>query len=560
MPASGSGPRVSRPELVLLAALAVWAAFPIVLLLVHASQTHTTFTGADGLIGANGVLGADQLQYLAWARDAGTHGLASDLFTLEPNGHVYLEPLFTITGALWRAGLSLPLAYLLFKPLAVIALLFAAVAWARRAFTDELGARAAAVVLALFLYTPLTALFSWFKLGAGSFRFELYLLGSELLAANKLWGYVPSALALALVPVALLGVERALDPQIGVARGLGAPYGARRPLSPFLGTGRGPRGASRWPGRRWLVVATLAALVASWLHPWQGITLIVIFVGLALWRRLQGALPLAVPAIGAALPLAYYYLLSHTDAAWKLASNLEVISRLPALVLLAGFGPLVLIAAFGVRRPEGIVFEQLLLLWIGGCFVTYFVNGAFAPHALQGLSFPFAVLAVRGWQRLRLPALAGVAAVVLVTIPGLAYDARKMIKVTRSSIVQYYLPSSDERALRWVDGSAPSGGVLAPTPFAAVVPSQTGRAVFVGHGYWSRDYPSRSRQADILFAGHMRTSLARSFVRSTNATLLVADCRHDADLSRKLGPLLASVRHFGCATVYVLAPGRSASR
>ncbi|HXO09501.1 MAG TPA: hypothetical protein VN880_15785, partial [Solirubrobacteraceae bacterium] len=106
---------MSRPELVLLAALAVWAAFPIVLLLVHASQTHTTFTGADGLIGANGVLGADQLQYLAWARDAGTHGLASDLFTLEPNGHVYLEPLFTITGALWRAGLSLPLAYLLFK-------------------------------------------------------------------------------------------------------------------------------------------------------------------------------------------------------------------------------------------------------------------------------------------------------------------------------------------------------------------------------------------------------------------------------------------------------------
>jgi hypothetical protein len=555
-----SGPRASRAEIGLLAALAVWAAFPIVLLLVHASQTHSTITGADGLIGANGVLGADQLQYLAWARDAGTHGLASDLFTFEPNGHVYLEPLFTITGALWRIGLSMQLAYLVWKPLAVVALLVAAVAWARRAFGDQVAARAAAVVLALFLYTPLTALFSWFKLGGGSFRFELYLLGSELLAANKLWGYVPSALALALVPTALLAVERAVDPQGGGPRALNAPYGSRRPLSPFLGTGRARSAASRWPGRSWLVVSALASLFASWLHPWQGITLIVIYVGLALWRRLAGALALAVPALGAALPLAYYYALSHTDPAWKLASSLEVISRLPALALLAGFGPLALIAAVGLRRPDAVVFEQLVLLWIVGCFVTYFVNDAFAPHALQGLSFPFAVLAVRGWQRLRLPAALGAAAIALMTVPGLAYDARKIIRVARSSTVQYYLPSSDEHALRWVNHSAPPGGILAPTPFAAVVPSQTGRAVWVGHGYWSRDYSTRSREADILFEGHMRADVARSFVRSTNAALLVSDCKHDADLSRKLRPLIASVHRFGCATVYVVTPPRSTSR
>ena len=36
-------------------------------------------------------------------------------------------------------------------------------------------------------------------------------------------------------------------------------------------------------------------------------------------------------------------------------------------------------------------------------------------------------------------------AIVLVTIPGLAYDARKMVKVTRSATVQYYLTSSDEQ-------------------------------------------------------------------------------------------------------------------
>lgn len=555
MSESESGPRASGAEIVLLAALAGWALFPLVLLLVHASQTHTTFTGADGLIGADGVLGADQLQYLAWARDAGSHGLASDLFTFAPSGHVYLEPLFTITGALWRLGLSLQLAYLIWKPLAILALFVAAVLWARRFFGARLGSRAAVVVLSLFLFTPIAALYSWAQLGKGSIGFQMYLLADELLASNKLWGYVPSAFGLAMVPVALLAIERALEP--GSTRSsVGEPGGV---LSRSRTRGFGSRAARR-TRRRALIVAPMAALFAAWLHPWQGITLILIFAALAVWRRLDGLAALSLTALGAALPLAYYYVLGHTDPAWKLAATYEVIPRLSAIVLLLGFGPLALIAIFGLRRPDGIVIEQALLLWIAGCFVTYFINDAFAPHALQGLSFPFAVLAVRGWQRLRLPALLGVVAIALVTVPGLAYDARKIIRVARSKTVQYYLPGSDEQALKWIASDAPPGGVLAPTPFAIVIPAQTGRHVWDGHGYWSSDYFGRARQVDALFGGRMRPAArARRFVLSTGATILISDCGHHADLTKALRPLLASVHQFGCARVYVLDPGRSAS-
>jgi hypothetical protein len=549
------GPRASRTEVVLLVALVIWGLFPVVLLLAHAAHLHARFTGADGLIGADGVLGADQLQYLAWARDAGHHFLASDLFSLEPSGHVYLEPLFTITGGLSRLGLSLPLAYLVWKPIAAVVLLLAAVAWARRFFGDQLGARFAAVTLAVFLYAPLTALFSWTGLGSGSFRFSLYLLGYELLGANKLWGYVPSALGLALVPVALLAVERALDPYLGtdpVRRASG-------PASPGVSRASPPRVGE--VQRRPLIVAALAAALASCLHPWQGVTLVVIFAGLAVWRRFRHAVALAVPAIGAALPLGYYYWLSHSDPAWRLAAKYEVISRLPPLVLLAGFGPLALIAVLGLRRPGEVVIEQALLLWIAACFVTYFANDAFAPHALQGLSFPFAVLAVRGGQRLRVPAAVGAVVVALLTIPGLAYDARKFVRTARSSqIVQYYLPRADARALDWVAAHAPAGGMLAPTPFAVVVPSQTGRAVWVGHGYWSRDYPARAKLVDALFRGRMRPAPARAFVRQTGAVLLIADCKQHGNLARLLKPLIASELHFGCARVYLLRRGRSASR
>jgi hypothetical protein len=534
-----SVPRLTAIEKALLAALAAWGLFPLVLLLVHAGDAHARFTGANGLIGADGVLGADQLQYLAWARDAGAHGLASDLFSLAPSGHVYLQPVFTIVGALHRAGLSLALAYLLFTPVAIVAMLAGAVAWARRFFGDQAVPRAAAVALSLFLYTPLAALFSWASLGSGSFRFSLYLLGYEVLAANKLWGYVPSALALALVPVALLAIERALS---GEARAGGAWAGALRPA----------------------IVAALAALVACWMHPWQGITLIVIFAGLAVLRRGRGWPVLLVAAAGAALPLGYYWLLSHSDPAWRLASHYEVIPRLPPLVLLAGLGPLAAIAAVGLRRPRGEVIEQALLLWVAGCLVTYFANDAFAPHALQGLSLPLAVLAVRGGQRLRLPRPVGLLVIGVLTIPGLAYDARKFVNTARNEkLVQYYLPRDDARALDWVSAHAPPGGILAPTPFALDIPAQTGRAVWVGHGYWSRDYVARARRANRLFTGHLRPAAARAFVSSTGASLLVADCRHHGNLAAPLRPLIAAEHRFGCARVYVLRSAqrpRSASR
>ncbi|MGH2914181.1 MAG: hypothetical protein ACRDMX_04250 [Solirubrobacteraceae bacterium] len=522
-----TGPRWSGVELALLVALGAWATFPLVLLLARASTLHATFTGADGLIGADGVLGADQLQYLAWIRDAGAHGgLASDLFTLGPSGHVYLEPLFAISGALWRLGASIQLAYLVWKPVAVVALVAAAGAWARRAFGDRVGARGASIALALFLCTPLAALFSWFKLAGPPFGFQLYLLGDELLAADKLWGYVPSAIGLALVPVALLAVERALT-------------GGRRPTAAEI---------APVP----LALAAVASLLASWLHPWQGITLVLIYIGLALARRMRGAVALTLAAVAAALPLAYYYLLAHEAPAWKIASHYEMIPRLPALALIAGLGPLALIAAFGLRRPRGVVFEQTLVLWPLCCLVTYFINDSFAPHGLQGLSVPLSVLMVRGGQRLRLWPVLGVAAVCLMTIPGLVFDARKMARTAAGSHVQYYLTRSDEQALRWVSTSAPPGGVLAPTPFAATVPGQTGRAVWIGHGYWSLDYPTRAREVDRVFDGRTRGAGARALVRATGASILVADCDHPHDLSATLAPLLAGVHSFGCARVYVL--------
>jgi hypothetical protein len=325
-----------------------------------------------------------------------------------------------------------------------------------------------------------------------------------------------------MMPVALLASERSLRP-------------------PAIGRVRAQ-----------VVLAGVAALLASLLHPWQGVTLLLILAGVAAWERLRGWRLLLVPAAGAALPLAYYFVISHSDSAWRLAARNEVLSHFPVLALLAGLGPLLLVAGAGLRRPGAAVNERMLLLWIAAIFVTYFLIDSFPPHALESLSFPLAVLLVRGWRRLALPAIIGAAAIALVTLPGLAFDARKFVKVSRATLPQYYLTASEAHALDWVADGAPGGGVLAPTPFAITVPGQTGRDVWVGHPYWSADYFARAREVDSFFGGRLRPAQARHFVLSSGAALLVSDCAHHADLVRALGKLLASVRRFGCATVYVL--------
>jgi hypothetical protein len=519
---SGSaGARSRYGEAVLLAVLALWALVPVVLMAIHAAETGDRLTGADG------VIGADQMQYLAWVRDAGSHGLASDLFQLTPTAHVFAQPMFLISSALWRIGVPLQLAYWLWKPVAIAVLFIGAAWWTRRLFSRSPAAGLAALALTLFFYTPLAALAAWGHLGSSSGRVQLGVVAGEMFPAGELWGYLPSAISVGLMPVVLLTTERALD-----------------------------------DGRfRSALVPGLAALAASWLHPWQGVVLLLILAGLAVWQRGRGWRSLSIPMIAALLPLAYYLGLSIQDAAWKLASANELVPGPPVGVLVIGVVPALLLAAVGLRRPGPDVIERALILWIPACLVTYVLVHAYRTHALESLSLPLAVLAVRGWRRIGAwlapaagwMAVVGVTVLALVTVPGMAYAVRTFRDVARSPVQDYYLTPSEARALAWVSRHADAGGVLAPTLLATVIPSQTGRRVWVGHQFWSIDYGVRSPYADALFDGRLTPATARELVRLSGAKLLVSSCEADANLGPMLGTLISSIHRFGCSTVYEVA-------
>jgi len=508
--------RLSRWDWGLVALLAAWTFAPLALLL------------ADGrpLTGADGVIGADQLQYLAWIRDAADHGLAANLFDLRESPHDFAHPMFTASGGLVALGASVQLAYLLWKPVALAVALAGALAWARRLLPGRPRAQAAAVALGLLSFSPIAAAALWAGAGSASERADLLSTSAELFTAASLWGYLPTVVAIGLMPLTVLAVERGLR-------------------------GAGERDAPI--GWRWLALAAGLGALASWLHPWQGVALALVLAGLAVFPgQARRRAALALPAAGLLAPLAYYWLLARYDVAWDLSSRVNEIGRPPLWIVAAALVPLAIPAVYGLRRPGEDLVERALVLWIAASLASYAFLPPFPPHALGGLALPLGVLAVRGWERLRAPAWVAAIAVAAMVAPGAAYVARELDRAADSPVQQLWLAEDEADALRDVRERAPAGGVLAPFPLAAAVPSQTGRPVWMGHLSWTPRFYERAREAEALFAGEMGAALARAFVRDTGARVVVSDCRGGPDLRTVLGPMVAAVRRHGCATVYVL--------
>src|SRR6185437_2218108 len=82
--------------------------------------------------GTDGVYIVDQMQYLAWIRDASHHVLSSNLFVLRATPHDYFQPAVVISGAITALGVAPWLSLLLWKPVAVIAGFWPARSYTRR--------------------------------------------------------------------------------------------------------------------------------------------------------------------------------------------------------------------------------------------------------------------------------------------------------------------------------------------------------------------------------------------------------------------------------------------
>ena len=516
--------RLSFGEGALLALLAAWSLIPLAAGIVHLVAHGGVLAGPDG-VGAT-----DHYQYLAWIREAGEHVLISNRFDLASEPRVYLQPMWVASGLLWTLGLPVQAAFLAWKPICVVALFGGCLAYVRRTVTGR-AAQLAALALALLYFPPTTALLGRTGLGSELEDNLGYLFTFQLTPATYLWGYVQTAIAVGLMPLFVLAVERLLDP----AR--------RRP-------GRG--------ARFYALSAAAAGLIVSWVHPWQGLVLVAVGGGLALWGRLRrDQLPLALPLAATALPLAYFAVLGRTDTAWKegAAEVADASHQWGWLVLaLAPLALLALAGALRTRRPLD-VGDRMLLLWPLATLAVYgLLDRTFFFNTLSGLSIPLAVLAVRGAQRLRGPLAApvAVAAVAAAVAPGAA-DIAWFLRdsIDRDGIPRYLEPGEAD-ALEFLDDSPRTGGVLARVYLGQAVPGHAGRRTYVGHPSWTPDYHERIEATEDLFAGRLPSAEARALVRRTGAVFVLEDCEQPRRLGTLLAPLALRTHRFGCATVYEL--------
>ncbi len=530
-----------REHALLFGALSALTFTPLVVIALYVARHGGVLTGV------NGGDYFDQFQYLAWIRDIATHGLASNLWVTTPTPHDYLQPMYLVSAILWRIGLGLQLAYLVWKPVALAVMFLGFAAYVAHIVPGGRGARAAALALALFYTTPFSPLAAWLHWLSPAHGYQLLLAVDDANAYINLWGFEHTAIAVGLAPVFLIACDRILSSE------------AVRSAGPGL---LAPLRAAPW---RPSALAALAGLLAAWLHPWQGAMLLGVVGGLVLLRTPRRRyVALAIPTLATLVPLLYGLALSHYDSSWQsFETSSTATGTAPWWALLASFGPLGLFAVFGLRRPRRDR-EWMLVLWLLARAVVYFAVPDFPPHALAGITLPLAVLAVLGWQRVsarvsvsrRAGGLAAAAAVLALTVPALVHYLQPVPDNTAATVSgavsrsMYRLTDGEAAALRYLARDRRPGGVLAPWLLSMSVPGFTDRPVFAGHLQW--EPPGNLALDNVFFSAVPPGGAAtrRAILERSRAQFVIADCTAPAGLGSDIAPLARAVARFGCVTVY----------
>jgi hypothetical protein len=487
-------------------------------------------SGPDHLwMGTNGRYLGDQMQYLGWIRSSYQVILIGNPFTASGGTRDFLHPGLVLSELLVRVGVSTWLSYLLWTPVAAVALALSVRALVRR-LMPATASRRIALVLALFYISPLPYLashFHWAVLFFGSYSDETWPVG-------WLWGYPFTALAVAFFIAAILTYER------------------------------GRNEARLTPG------APFCALLCAWLFPWSGATLLALLVGTEVYLRIRRLRPtpprlLATTMVACVAPLVYFALLSRFDPTWRLAGQVNNIFPQVPRDLLLTLLPLVLLAVPAYRRPTTSFAGLAVLAWPLCALAVFFSMdatgiGTFPKHAIDGISIPLALLAVVGVNKLLRGAnsravLVGMclAAVVLLlpALPALN-QARSFGTASGFFAEPFFVRASESKALDYLAQSSASGSVLSTVYLGQIVPAETGRSAWVGIASWTPDFSGRVDASVRLFSGELGTKQAVRLVESTGARFLLSDCDHPNNLSTLLSSIVQTRIRFGCASVYVV--------
>jgi hypothetical protein len=495
-------------------------------------------------IGAGASTPDDTLQYLAWATDAAHHGLIANLYGFHNGGHVFLHPIWLLTGLLHvDAGVSYSLLLAVWQAVTLVLLVFAIRRLAQAFFHDDQTKCGLVLVLALFVVSPLFAI--GVNLGLSvPWGNSIWLLTGESFGVEWVSGYFPIGLTVVAMIGFILIIASLLD--------------SRRAEPWYL--------SRLWTDQKAWLAGGLGA-VASWLHPWQGTELLLIIFGIAVWtwRDWRRNSRLLIPALLTLAPLVYYKILPVIDVGWKVSNQNSSggWANPPVLSVLPVFGPLFLAMLPGYRAPVRNSLDLLIRLWPLAVGAAFILTPTAKFHTFSGLTVPAAVLLVQGWPRFRsgwvrcggrqswIHVIPWLVVALLIYGSGAALE-NLLATSSQGSRGDAQIERASANALGYV-ARQPTGGVLTTTRIGVWVPALTDDPTWVGHFVWTPDVVTRTIDVQWLFGytgSTVTPSSARRFVRRTGARYVVQPCGSRTDLSAALGSAGWTDHTFGCATVY----------
>ena len=543
--------RISWPErLVLALSAAVMLVGLGAVAAVRLKHPDRVWTGAIG-----GGTPEDAQQYLAWFVDASHHLLVGNLFDLAAPSRTYLNPLISVSGALYRLGLPIEYCYAIWVPVAIVLLLFGTVKLCHR-FLNTTAERTCALAIALLYAFPGDRFLRLLPEHGWVGRDGLMAADYDIRIPATMWGYPLSTISFALIPFALLAYASASD-----------------------------------RGRRVSPLAAGALFLSAWLQPWQGL-IACAMVGIAssvlIVRSLRGSgrigwgsvvLP-ATTIAACSIPILYYQLLGSLDRAFAATMvNTEIMAiteKWWALILVTL--PILIAAApaFVMGRPFRID-ELLLRSWAAGSLgvalaMSLLEVPAQSTHALRGISIPLGILSVTGVkllsaQRKRLsvgvPLATGAAALAIVVPPNIEFVKWQVVAITEWPVKYgFFIHKDDNASLNWLRQNPEPGSVFTGAGgLSQFMPVRTGRQVWNGHWNWSPKSAPRRLAVDTAVGekpGNIFMSGAE-FGAATGARYVVLGCQSDHARAKKaLGPEIAVRAKFGCSEVIELLAKPSA--
>lgn len=185
-------------------------------MIVGCSVLAALLARGHALTGGENAVAADQLQYLSWIVSSSKTIAINSLWSIPAQtGSWFVHPGFSLSGFLVRAGFDPIVAFQLWKPASLSMICIGFALYVRRLLPAG-GARTAGLALALFGLSPAGALLGWNRLASGhGLQSQLEFAAGEVFAPSWQWGYMMTAIAVALMVLGLLAAEAALRPDAG---------------------------------------------------------------------------------------------------------------------------------------------------------------------------------------------------------------------------------------------------------------------------------------------------------------------------------------------------------